>query len=200
MRRTGTTGAVVYLDAYSEEGFFRGENLPFAGWPAAGFIEQEATYWRRSLWERSGGRLDETLKLAADFELWARFHQSGARLYSVPIPLAGFRNHGNQKSHVEFLPTSKRHELSCVATVASRRAAKVFLLRRVLLRVLPQRLLRKAAKLMETSSGYLILDDEGPSSTVAQEWDGASKVTSEATPPSQDTAKSLPQTNIGSER
>jgi glycosyltransferase involved in cell wall biosynthesis len=87
-----------YLSAYSASAFFRGENLPFAGWRAAGFIQQEATFWRRSLWERVGGRLDESLKLAADFELWARFHRSGARLYGVPTPLASFRMHGNQLS------------------------------------------------------------------------------------------------------
>jgi glycosyltransferase involved in cell wall biosynthesis len=87
-----------YRDAYSSEAFFRGENLPFAGWPAVGFIQQESTYWRRSLWDRAGGRLDESLELAADFELWARFHRSGAELYSVPVPLASFRVHGDQKS------------------------------------------------------------------------------------------------------
>ena len=91
-----------YLDAYSEEAFFRGDNLPFAGWPAAGFIEQEATFWRRSLWDRAGSRLDESLRLAADFELWARFHRAGAKLYAVAIPLAAFRRHGNQKSETEF--------------------------------------------------------------------------------------------------
>jgi glycosyltransferase involved in cell wall biosynthesis len=87
-----------YRDAYSAEAFFRGENLPFAGWPAVGFIQQESTFWRRSLWERAGGRLEQALDLAADFELWARFHRAGAELYSVPVPLASFRVHANQKS------------------------------------------------------------------------------------------------------
>lgn len=88
-------------ETYSREGFFRGENLPEAGWPAEDFIMQEGTFWRRSLWERAGGRVDESLRLAADFELWARFFRSGAELYGVNTPLAGFRLHGNQKSQTE---------------------------------------------------------------------------------------------------
>lgn len=90
------------LDVYSTKAFFKGANLPFAGWPAAGFIEQEATFWRRSLWERAGGRLDESLRLAADFELWARFHRAGGELFPVAVPLATFRRHGNQKSQTDF--------------------------------------------------------------------------------------------------
>ena len=95
---TGRPVKSFYRDAYSSDAFFRGENLPFAGWPAVGFIQQESTYWRRSLWDRTGGRLDESLELAADFELWARFHRSSAELYSVPVPLASFRVHSDQKS------------------------------------------------------------------------------------------------------
>jgi glycosyltransferase involved in cell wall biosynthesis len=90
------------LAAFSKEAFFRGANLPGAGWSGAGFIQQEATFWRRSLWERAGGRLDDSLRLAADFELWARFHRAGAALYAVGTPLAAFRLHGDQKSQSEF--------------------------------------------------------------------------------------------------
>jgi glycosyltransferase involved in cell wall biosynthesis len=87
-----------YQDAYSHEAFLRGENLPGAGWPATGWIQQESTFWRRTLWDRAGGRLDESLRLAADFDLWARFHETGAELVGVATPLGGFRMHGNQKS------------------------------------------------------------------------------------------------------
>ncbi len=38
-----------------------------------GVIQQESTYWRRSLWEKAGGYIDNTLKYAGDFELWIRF-------------------------------------------------------------------------------------------------------------------------------
>lgn len=61
------------------------------------FIQQEGVFWRRTLWERSGGYLDKELLLAADLELWARFFRS-ARLLSVDALLAGFRDHPLQKS------------------------------------------------------------------------------------------------------
>ncbi|QWV97031.1 glycosyltransferase [Geomonas nitrogeniifigens] len=61
------------------------------------FIQQEGVFWRRSLWQRSGAYIDGTLPLAADLELWARFFRS-ARLFSVDLLLAGFRDHPLQKS------------------------------------------------------------------------------------------------------
>jgi glycosyltransferase involved in cell wall biosynthesis len=85
-----------YQDGYNRRGFMRGENLRKPGRYAKGWIQQESTFWRRSLWERAGGYLDTSLRLAADFELWARFFQY-AELYSVGTPLAGYRLHGDQK-------------------------------------------------------------------------------------------------------
>lgn len=60
-------------------------------------IQQEGTFWRRALWHRSGAYIEKTLPLAADLELWARFFRS-ARLFSVDLLLAGFRDHPLQKS------------------------------------------------------------------------------------------------------
>jgi glycosyltransferase involved in cell wall biosynthesis len=60
-------------------------------------IQQEGIFWRRGLWERSGGYLDKGLRLAADLELWARFLRS-APLHSVDRLIAGFRDHPLQKS------------------------------------------------------------------------------------------------------
>ena len=134
-----------YLDAYSPDAFFRGENLPAAGWRAAGFIQQEATFWRRALWERAGGQLDESLKLAADFELWARFHRSGAKLYSVAVPLACFRMHGNQKSHnlQGYIDEARGVLLRYGGKPAT--VPGVPLLRRILVRILPLRVRRVGA-------------------------------------------------------
>ena len=61
------------------------------------FIQQESTFWRRSLWDRAGGGLDLGLVHAADFELWARFFRF-AQLYSVDALLGGFRRHSEQKT------------------------------------------------------------------------------------------------------
>jgi glycosyltransferase involved in cell wall biosynthesis len=37
------------------------------------FIQQESTFWRRSLWDRAGAQISTLYKYAGDFELWMRF-------------------------------------------------------------------------------------------------------------------------------
>jgi len=60
-------------------------------------MQQEATFWRRSLWEKAGGQIDTTFKLAGDFDLWMRFWQH-TELYGVAVPLAGIRQHGDRRA------------------------------------------------------------------------------------------------------
>ena len=55
-------------------------------------IQQESVFWRRSLWDRAGGRLDETRTYAADLDLWLRFFER-APLYHVETLLGGYRVH-----------------------------------------------------------------------------------------------------------
>lgn len=61
------------------------------------YVQQEGCFWRRSLWEEAGGRLDASLKYAGDLELWARFWQRDD-LFAVLTPLAMFRHHKAQKT------------------------------------------------------------------------------------------------------
>lgn len=61
------------------------------------WIQQESTFWRRSLWVEAGGRVDDSLKLAGDFELWFRFFQF-TRLYYVNIPIGAWRKRDGQLS------------------------------------------------------------------------------------------------------
>jgi len=63
------------------------------------FIQQEGTFWRRSLWERAGAALDLRLELAADMELWTRFFQH-AHPYSTSVPLGIFQIRPDQRSEV----------------------------------------------------------------------------------------------------
>jgi len=93
----GQVTNVDFIGGFSRPSFFKGGNFPGEGSYGRRWIQQESTFWRRSLWERAGARVESTLKLAADFELWARFYQH-ANLYGVLAPLGGFRIHGNQKS------------------------------------------------------------------------------------------------------
>ena len=93
----GQATSINFSGGFNRLSFLKGGNLPSKGSFGRRYIQQESTFWRRSLWERAGGRVDTTFQLAADFELWARFYQH-ADLYGVMAPLAGFRSHGNQKS------------------------------------------------------------------------------------------------------
>lgn len=95
---------------FSRAGFFAGENLPRRGAFSTGWIQQESTFWRRSLWERAGGRVGAEFALAGDFELWARFWKH-AELHGVETPLGGFRFHGEQKTgagHERYLAEAER--------------------------------------------------------------------------------------------
>ena len=83
-------------EGFSKEGFLRGQYLPGnRGAFATHWIQQESTFWRRTLWEKAGGRVDTSMRVGGDFELWARFFEH-ADLYAVSTPLGGFRIHGDQ--------------------------------------------------------------------------------------------------------
>jgi len=70
------------------------------GWQKYGrWIQQESTFWKRSLWEKIGGNLNTDLQLAADFELWMRFSRY-AQLFGVDALIGGFRSHENQRSQL----------------------------------------------------------------------------------------------------
>jgi glycosyltransferase involved in cell wall biosynthesis len=91
------SGRVVkarHLPAPTEASFFRGANLPGFSWYSLGWIQQESTFWRRSLWDRAGG-FDPSLKLAGDFDLWCRFLKFSEPA-AIATPLAAFRRHGDQ--------------------------------------------------------------------------------------------------------
>jgi GT2 family glycosyltransferase len=88
--------AAKRLEGFNARAFFRGRNLPAVRGFYTCFIQQESTFWRRSLWERSGGFGTE-LDLAGDFDLWARFWRH-ATLHAVAVPLACFRLQSDQKT------------------------------------------------------------------------------------------------------
>ena len=57
----------------------------------ADYIPQETLFWRRSIWEKVGGRLDESYRFALDWALIMRFRMAGARFKRLPRFLAAFR-------------------------------------------------------------------------------------------------------------
>jgi len=106
----GQAVGCLYTGGFNRRSFFRGANLGGKSWYSRTRIQQESTFWRRSLWERAGGYVDASLRLAADFELWARFYQH-SDLYGVAALLGGFRSHKHQKTAFymnEYLTEAER--------------------------------------------------------------------------------------------
>jgi GT2 family glycosyltransferase len=64
----------------------------------ADYVPQETLFWRRGLWERSGGCIDESFQFAVDWDLLLRFLDAGARIVRVPRFLGAFRVHRDQKT------------------------------------------------------------------------------------------------------
>ncbi len=81
-------------------------------------IQQESTFWRRSLWEKAGGRLDTSLKLAGDYELWMRFFRH-AKLHGVRTVLGAFRMRSKNQLSLDRLDEYNRE----VAAVLDARLA-----------------------------------------------------------------------------
>lgn len=74
------------------------------------WIQQESTFWRKSLWESCGGSFDEKYQYAADFDLWIRFFDK-TQLVTVETILAGFRIHERQISFIEKRKYEKEAQL-----------------------------------------------------------------------------------------
>jgi GT2 family glycosyltransferase len=64
----------------------------------ADYVPQETLFWRRRIWERAGGQLDQSFQFAMDWDLLLRFLEAGARLVRAPRFLGAFRVHDAQKT------------------------------------------------------------------------------------------------------
>ena len=66
--------------------------------PWADYVPQETLFWRRALWDKAGGAIDETFRFAMDWDLLLRFRKAGARFARIDRALGGFRVHAQQKT------------------------------------------------------------------------------------------------------
>jgi glycosyltransferase involved in cell wall biosynthesis len=98
---TGMTIDVLPVRRWSRGRFLAGANK---------YIQQESTFWRRSLWERAGGRLSTEYRAEGDFELWVRFFRH-ARLHSVNALIGGYRLHEGALSSSDM----ERYNRNCDA-------------------------------------------------------------------------------------
>jgi hypothetical protein len=90
MNSDGLMVAARRGEGFSAGAFFRGRNAALAAGFSTAPIPRGSTFWRRSLWERAGARIDGTLQAAFDFELWARFFKLSS-LHAVAVPLGCVR-------------------------------------------------------------------------------------------------------------
>jgi glycosyltransferase involved in cell wall biosynthesis len=109
----GMAAEILKLRRWSRWAFLAGANR---------YIQQESTFWRRSLWERAGGRVDDSRRNASDFELWVRFFRY-ARLYSVDALIGGFRSHPDSIGLQNLAECHRIHEEIIENEVASMKAA-----------------------------------------------------------------------------
>lgn len=92
---SGQLAAFTSTPGFSREALLDGLYLP--GTMAKGYwIQQESTFFRRSLWEKAGGKIPD-YSLAGDFALWCEFARH-ADLVGQDYPLAGFRLVEGQRS------------------------------------------------------------------------------------------------------
>ena len=91
----GHLASVDVLPGFSKKAFLDGLYLPTTN-KKGYWLQQESTFWRRSLWEKSGSTIPN-YTLAGDFALWCVFYEH-TDLYGVDYPLAGFRMIEGQRS------------------------------------------------------------------------------------------------------
>ena len=130
---TGLPLSTYCARGYTRRAFYEGRflegNERYGGW-----IEQEATFWKRDLWLAAGGGLNESLQYALDLDLWARFWQRTS-VTSIAVPLAGFRRHANQKTRTAWAAYRAEGQTVLKAYAVRRRPRLFIILGRVLFRL-----------------------------------------------------------------
>jgi GT2 family glycosyltransferase len=66
------------------------------------YVPQETLFWRRRIWDKVGGQIDETFRFAMDWDLILRFRDAGAKFAHIPRFLGAFRIHSQQKTSTQI--------------------------------------------------------------------------------------------------
>ena len=93
----GVITSIFRRSGICRESFLDGVHTD-SGYPySSGHIQQEGTFWRRSLWNAAGAKILSDYGAAGDFNLWARFFEH-SDIACVDSVLAYFRSHDHQTS------------------------------------------------------------------------------------------------------
>jgi glycosyltransferase involved in cell wall biosynthesis len=90
------TGRIISIQTsrkWSKYNFFLGDYK---------YIQQESTFWRRSLWEKAGSMIRTDMRYAGDFELWLRFFEH-ARLYCLQTAIGAFRMRSSNQFSLDMI-------------------------------------------------------------------------------------------------
>jgi glycosyltransferase involved in cell wall biosynthesis len=98
--RGGLPAHLWRIDGYARKAFYRGRNHERDSYFRFHTM-QEVTSWRRSLWEKAGGRVASELAVAGDLELWARFWEH-AELATMNTVIGGYRMYAETKTSSRF--------------------------------------------------------------------------------------------------
>jgi hypothetical protein len=88
------------IAGFSREAFLDGVYVGFEGLGdplSTEFIQQESTFWRRSLWDAGCAAIIPEYQAAGDFALWCAFMER-APLYGLEPSIGAFRMHREQLS------------------------------------------------------------------------------------------------------
>jgi glycosyltransferase involved in cell wall biosynthesis len=72
------------------------------------YVPQETLFWRRRVWEATGGSMDDAYHFSLDWDLLLRFRRAGARFWRVPRFLGAFRVHPSQKTSSQIGTAGER--------------------------------------------------------------------------------------------
>jgi hypothetical protein len=104
---SGHLAEVRKLPGFSKQAFLDGLYLPTTA-KKGYWMQQESTFWRRSLWEKAGSSIPN-YNLAGEFALWCRFYEY-AELCGITYPLSGFRMIEGQRSedHQTYMTEARK--------------------------------------------------------------------------------------------
>ena len=71
----------------------------------ADYVPQETLFWRRRIWDKAGGKIDEAFRFALDWDMLLRFREAGAKFVRLPRFLGAFRVHACQKTSADIADT-----------------------------------------------------------------------------------------------
>jgi cellulose synthase/poly-beta-1,6-N-acetylglucosamine synthase-like glycosyltransferase len=157
LNEKGSIIASGEITPISKKAFIHGLYVPGSA-RSLGVVVQEGTFWSASLWKKSGACLNESFKLAADFDLWTKFFRH-TELYGLGFPLAAMTRHKNQRSNAlekytaecfESLAILQQHEKITSASAARFRKIVLRLKRNPFVWRMAKRILNYTVSVVDT--------------------------------------------------